>query len=229
MKLSTAETARLFGVSEKTVERWVEEESLPAHRLNDVYHFNRAELVEWARSHGAAVPADLFDAPAPGRPPAVALGAALEAGGVFHGLEGADKHAVLRAMVGCMPLPPEVDREFLLSILVAREALASTGLGDGVAVPHARSPVVLRVPRPVATLCFTARPVAFGAPDGKPVSALFALVCPNPKLHLQLLSRLAFALKDEAFRAAVQRQAPAAEVVALARRVDGLLEGPGAP
>ncbi|MGV8042245.1 MAG: proton-conducting transporter membrane subunit [Thermoanaerobaculaceae bacterium] len=50
--------------------------------------------------------------------------------------------------------------------------------------------------RPLVTLCFLRRPVDFGAVDGKPVVALFSLVSSTPKMHLHLLSRLAYALRD---------------------------------
>src|SRR5213076_3370625 len=47
-----------------------------------------------------------------------------------------------------MPLPAQVDRELLLGMLLAREALQSTGIGDGIAIPHVRNPIVLHVAHP---------------------------------------------------------------------------------
>ena len=45
-----------------------------------------------------------------------------------------------------LALPEEVDREFLFQALLARETLASTGVGDGIAIPHLRNPIVLHLP-----------------------------------------------------------------------------------
>ena len=60
-------------------------------------------------------------------------------------------------------LPDEVDREFLFQVLVAREALEPTAIGDGIAIPHVRNPIVLHVPEPAITLCFLEAAVDFGA------------------------------------------------------------------
>ena len=74
---------------------------------------------------------------------------------------------MLRALVDVMRLPEGIDRELMFDFFVAREALGSTGVGDGIAIPHVlRNPVVLHVPSPVVTLCFLARAVDFAAIDG---------------------------------------------------------------
>ena len=89
-----------------------------------------------------------------------------------------------------------MDQDFLLRVLLAREALESTGIGDGIAIPHVRNPVVLHVSRPMITLCFLEQAVDYGALDGKPVNTVFSLISPTVRAHLRLLSRLSFALQD---------------------------------
>src|SRR5437763_1508918 len=169
------------------------------------------------------VSAAVFDEPESNATPIPGLVEALQAGGVFYRLSGADKEGALRAVVEHMRLPEEVDREFLLRVLLAREALQSTGVGDGVAIPHVRNPIVLHVSRPMITLCFLERPIDFGALDGKPVHVLFSLISPTVRAHLRLLSRLSFALHDPAFKDAVTRQASREEILREAQRVeDGL-------
>jgi PTS system nitrogen regulatory IIA component len=122
-------------------------------------------------------------------------------------LSGTDVESVLREVVQVMRLPDEVDREYLLQVLLAREALGSTGVGEGIAIPHVRNPIVLHVPKATVTLCFLENPVDFKALDGQPVTALFTLVSPTVKAHLHLLSRLAFCLRDEGIREAIRSQA----------------------
>ena len=136
------------------------------------------------------------------------LVAALEAGGIFHGIKNSDKEHALRALVATLPLPDGVDRELLLRLFLAREASASTAIGDGIALPHVRNPIVLHVMQPMVTLCFLEHPVDFGALDGKPVHVLFSLVCPTVRSHLQILSRLSFALQDEKFKARCDSSGP---------------------
>ena len=223
MQLGVRDVSKLLNVSEKTIYRWVAQGILHAYRVNEQYRFNRAELLEWATSRRMNVSAALFDEPESNSTPIPSLVEALQVGGIFYRVSGLDKESALRALVEHMRLPDEVDRDFLLRVLLAREALQSTGIGDGIAIPHVRNPIVLHVSRPMITLCFLETPVDFGALDGKPVHVLFSLVSPTVRAHLRLLSRLAFALHAPSFKQAIVRQAAREEILAEAQRVeDGL-------
>src|SRR5262245_50637013 len=131
------------------------------------------------------------------------LAQALQAGGIFYGLKDTNKDRAMRALVEVLPLPEGIDRELLLRLFLSREAAASTGIGDGIALPHVRNPIVLHVARPMVTLAYLERPVDFGALDGKPVHVLFSLICPTTRSHLQMLARLSYALHDCHFKEAV--------------------------
>ncbi len=102
----------------------------------------------------------------------------------------------------------------------AREASATTAVGDGVALPHVRNPIVLHVSRPMVTLCFLDTPVDFGALDGKPVHVLFSLICPTMRSHLQLLSRLSFALHDAVVREVLLEHGQRGDILRELRRVE---------
>jgi len=220
MQLTVQDVAGLLNVSEKTVYRWINGRSLPGYRVSGQYRFNRAELLEWATSRRIHVSPEIFQEPESTTMPLPGLAEALHAGGIFYRLAGVDKESVLRSVTENMRLPDEVDREFLLRVLLAREALASTGIGDGIAIPHVRNPIVLHVNRPMISLGFLEKPVEFGALDGKPVHALFSVISPTVRAHLHLLSRLAFAIHDTGFKDAVVRQASRDEILQEARRVE---------
>ena len=229
MQLTVHDVAKLLAVSEKSIYRWVKQGALPAYRVAEQYRFNRAELLEWATSRRMNVSAELFEEPESHAATIPTLVEALEAGGVFYRIDGSDKQSVLRSVVEHLRLPEEVDRTFLLRVLLAREGLQSTAVGDGIAIPHVRNPVVLHVPRPLLALCFLERPIDYGALDGKPVQALFALISPTVRAHLRLLSRLAFALQDPGFKRTVCRVASREDIFREARRVDSLLSGKRRP
>ena len=216
MQLTVRDAARLLNLSERALMEHVEKGDLPSHGVAGRRFLNRDELVEWATARGlpVALPA------AAGAESMPTLGAALEAGGIVHGLPGNDKDSVLRHLVESMPLPADVDPDFLHSVLLAREALGSTAVGDGVAIPHPRSPILLQVPAALVTLCFLETPIDFGALDGRPVHALFSTISPTIRIHLHLLSRLAFALRDPEFKADIARGAPADDILAAIRRVE---------
>ncbi len=230
MQLSVRDVAKLLRVSETTVYRWSRQEGLPCCQVNDQVRFNRAELLEWATSRRMSVPLDLFYGPEGEQEALPSLADALRDGGVFYRIPGADQRSLLRSIVACIPLPPDVDRDLMLRMLLAREALGSTGVGAGIAIPHPRNPIVLHVPRPLVTLCFPAQPVDFAALDGQPVFALFTLVSPAPKIHLHLLARLSHALRQPDFNALLVRRASADEIQDAVRRIEAKLPVPaGAP
>ncbi len=219
MELNVRDSARLLNVSEKTLYRWAKEGKLPACLVNEQYRFNRAELLEWAASQRVNFSAEICEEAE--RPMSVAgIADALREGGIHYGVGADDKSSALRTVVGLMPLPEDVDRQFLLQVLLARESLGSTGLGDGIAVPHVRNPIVMRIPRPMITLCFLKRAIEFAAVDGKPVHTLFTIVSPTMRSHIHLLSRLAFALRQPGFAAVIARHGPEQEILAESEAVD---------
>lgn len=228
MQLTVRDVSRFLNTAESTVIRWIKQRGLPSQYVGGQYRFNRVDLLEWATANRIKVSVEVFDHLEGEDEPGPSLAAALEAGGIFYKIKDTNKELTLRSMVDVLPLPEEIDRELLLRLFLAREASATTAIGDGVALPHVRNPIVLHVERPMVTLCFLERPVDFGALDGKPVRVLFSLICPTMRTHLQTLSRLAYALHDEGFKAAVMRQAPREEILREASRVEESLTAPAA-
>lgn len=225
MQLSVKDAAGLLNVSESTIYRWIQQEEIPAHRINDQYRFNRAELLEWATARMIqispdVIPPDNTSEEKPLRVPLPTLVDALKAGGIAYRVGGTDKASVLRAVVGILQLPGDLDREFLYQVLLARESLGSTGVGDGIAIPHVRNPVVLHVARPSVTLCFLEHQIDFRSIDGRPVGILFTLISPTVRAHLHLLSRLGFVLQNREFRAALSPGTPHDELMAALARAE---------
>ncbi len=223
MTLTVKDIARLLNVSEKTVYRWISQGQIPAYQVHEQYRFNRAEILEWATSRKMAISPEIFAEPETSGVPMPSLYEALQNGGVNYRVVGADKWAVLKNVVQLLQLPEEVDREFLYQVLVAREELSSTGIGDGIAIPHVRNPVVLHISKPMVTLFFLENPVDFGAIDGQPVYALFMLISPTVRAHLHIISRLAYSLRDPAFLAAVQHRGLRDEILDAAKNVEAAL------
>lgn len=236
MQLTVKEAAKELNVAEKTVYRWIQSGGLPAYRVAGEYRINRAMLYDWASSRKPA------DAALPPPPPAAAspaaadgsalaipapqpaamppLSAALAAGGIRHGLPGDDKPSVLKAAVEALDLPAHVNRDFLVQAILMREQLQSTGIGDGVAIPHVRNPAVLELVSPQVALFFLEKPIPFDALDGKPVQALFIPLSPNVRTHLHLLGKIAFALRNEHVKELVARAAPAEELLEAFRALE---------
>jgi nitrogen PTS system EIIA component len=225
VQLTLGDVARLFRVDEGKVRRWIREEGLPAQRLGQSYRLNRAEVLEWATARRGSLSGAEFQEPPAGEA-LPSLVAALRAGGVHHGVGGADRREVLRSAVARLRIPDESDREALLAVLLARESLGSTGIGDGIAIPHVRNPIVLHLSPPSVTLCYLETPVDFAAIDARPVHTLFLITSPSVRTHLHLLSRLSFALRDPGVRDALARREAAGRIAEVLDRVERGLPAP---
>jgi len=211
MQLSVKDAAGVLSVSEKTIYRWIKQGTIPCCKISDEYRFNRAELLEWATSQGIRVSPEIFSGEVGSSLPSLAE--ALGAGGVHYRVAGSDRSSVLKAAVALLDLPVDVDRQFLFEVLLAREDMGSTGIGDGIAIPHVRNPVVLHVTRPAVALLFLENAIDFAAVDGKPVHTLFTLISPSVRVHLHLLSRLGIVLRDEAVKSALGERASEEELM----------------
>ncbi|MBQ7252167.1 MAG: PTS sugar transporter subunit IIA [Kiritimatiellae bacterium] len=212
MQMTVKDAAQALKVADKTIYRWIQGAGLPAYRVAGQYRINRAMLFEWASGKRLNFSSNLAaeDPPADAALPTAAD--ALRAGGIHRGLRGATVEDVLREVSRIAAIPENIDRDLLFHTMLARENLQSTGVGDGVAIPHVRNPAVLEVSSPLAMLCSLAEPIEFHALDGKRVDRLFVLLTPTVRIHLHLLSRISFALREPAFKA-VLRAMPGDEAI----------------
>lgn len=104
-----------------------------------------------------------------------------------------------------------IARAKVFDCLFAREKLGSTGLGQGVAIPHGR---IKGLKEAVGALLRVSEPIPFDAPDGQPVSLMIFLLVPEQasQTHLDILSELAQMLSDKAFRETLLTASDAAAV-----------------
>jgi len=104
-----------------------------------------------------------------------------------------------------------VARSVVTDNLFARERLGSTGLGEGVAIPHGR---IKGLKQPLAAFVRLEEPIAFESPDGQPVSLLIFLLVPEQatQQHLEILSEIAQLLSDRDAREALATETDAQAV-----------------
>jgi PTS system nitrogen regulatory IIA component len=220
MQLTLSQVAKLFDVSENTITGWVREESLPAEVVNSQYRFERTELLEWSALKKKNCSPKVFQEVNGDQIGKLSLADAMEYGGVLYDVPTESKESVFAAALENIPLPDGFDRQLLLDLMLARESLCSSGVGDGIAIPHPRYPVVLELPRPAVRLCFLAQPMDFQSSDNKLVDKLFVMICPTVHCHLQLLALLATALRDERLRSVLSTRADCGHIVKTVREVE---------
>jgi PTS system nitrogen regulatory IIA component len=199
MKLPIKAVAGALNLPASTIERWIRQGRIPIQRSGTDVVFSHAALEKWAATHNLplSLNGDQADDLLPEAFESLVL--AMQRGKVCHRVAGDDADAVLRSAVDCMDFLTEEIREELFVKLMERERLASTGIGNGIAIPHPRDPLSRPPETPVITTCFLERPVNFNAIDDNPVSVFFLLISPTVKHHLHLLSRLSYCIRDKAF------------------------------
>ena len=135
------------------------------------------------------------------------LAALIERGGVYHGIAGAKPGDVIANIIQSLPEFPGLDSNALLRAALEREALMSTGIGRGIAVPHPRNPVLGETCRPFVALGFPSVPVGWSTPDGSKVHAVFLIVSVSAQQHLCTLSRINFLCQQEKILSLIKAQA----------------------
>jgi PTS system nitrogen regulatory IIA component len=114
-------------------------------------------------------------------------------------LDVSTKAQLLEQVAALLAARHGLSKIFILESLTAREQLGSTGVGHGVAIPHAR---MNQCAMAAGVFVRTKAAIPFDAPDGKPVSVFLGLIVPNKaaELHLQILATAAGMLGDRNFR-----------------------------
>ncbi len=140
---------------------------------------------------------------------------------ILVGIDGSTtKGALLRRLAALALAGREEALDAAVADLLAREAKMSTGIGQGVAIPHTRS---ARVDRPSAALAVSRDGIDFQAVDGEPVHIVFAFVTPesDPAIHIKTLGETAAFFADEAAREAIRSAETVEEVLAALGRHGG--------
>ncbi|HSU55042.1 MAG TPA: PTS sugar transporter subunit IIA [Candidatus Dormibacteraeota bacterium] len=133
---------------------------------------------------------------------ALTLSRLLSPAGINLNLASNDRETVLGELVGQIPElanQPEA-RLTLLRALHEREQLHSTGIGDGIALPHARNALVGLVDHPLIIFARHSKGIPYGSIDDVPARLFFLLIAPTVTQHLAILARLSRLLRDPKLR-----------------------------
>src|SRR5213593_1187564 len=137
-------------------------------------------------------------------------------------LRGRQRDDVLDELVGRIPeiaARPEA-KQTLLRALQEREQLHSTGIGDGVALPHARNALVGLVEKPVVVFGRHDQGIPYGAIDAQPAQLFFLLVTTTVSQHLGVLARISRLVRDPKLRQNLITADCAEKVLALIREAE---------
>jgi len=137
-------------------------------------------------------------------------------------LKSLDRESVLEELVTQIPeLKNQAEaRQTLLRALHEREQLHSTGIGDGIALPHARNALVGLVDHPIIVFGRHPEGIAYGAIDSVPARLFFLLIAPTVTQHLAMLARLSRLLRDPRLRQSLLVADKPQQVLSLIREAE---------
>jgi PTS system nitrogen regulatory IIA component len=136
------------------------------------------------------------------------LAVLVERGGIFYDVPGASPEELLAGLIARLPGEISPPKDLLLKAVLEREALMSTGIGKGIALPHPRNPLITDEDKQFVAIGFPEFPVDWKALDGKAVYAALLIVSASARLHLHTLSKVSFLCRQEEFLALLQDRAP---------------------
>jgi len=210
--MTLQEIAAYLKVSEKTILRMVQAGELPGLKVSNQWRFVRATIDDWLTSQMHRAASENLAAVIQPAQPLLALPRLLPPDRILMDLASAGKEQILECLIA--PLVEDgtvLDPERYLAALIEREQLISTGIGDGVAIPHTRVPEdsVLRENCAVMGICPQGMP--FDALDDQPTKLFLLLGATSTESHLRLTARTMLLLRKpgliEAVVAAPDRNA----------------------
>ena len=214
MQLTFRDIEKAFEIREKTLYQWLNDKGMPAVKANEQYYFNSVEVLEWAlknKIHLTSGALKLCE-----KNPFVQniFAPALMRGGVYFGVAGSQRDDVFENALNLLPLPGHIQRSFLKEMLLSCAQTGTTGIGNGIAIPHVKHPVILAGLEPIVGLFFLDDKIDLAALDGQRIHTLFVILSGSFKGHLSLLSRLAFCLQDESVKTVLSSRIDREEILA---------------
>ena len=196
MYLNIIQLAESFGVEERVVEGWVRQEGLPAIEDRDRLLFDRNQVVDWAAARGLAAKAGFLAAGSAAKSTGRRLEPLLRTGGIWRDVAAASVRGVMETIVGRLPGATPPIRQLLAQRLRQPDGISWAAVGDGLALPHLRTPVALGRDAGTFAILLLRDPLPLNepVPDATPITRLLFFVAPSPRAHLELLSLLSSAL-----------------------------------
>ncbi|HUX14586.1 MAG TPA: PTS sugar transporter subunit IIA [Spirochaetia bacterium] len=212
MNLKIRDVAGMLHVSEKTIYRWIKEKRIPVYQINHQYRFSADEIRDWMSRNRVDAAGD--NGVVEEAEERLSISELLQRGGIFYKVEGDNVRDVIWNAVAIIPSPPEIPKETIAEAIYSRERMMNTAMGNGVAAPHARTPLIRSGKDENLSICFLDQPIDFGSLDGEPVHSIFIPLTASVQQHLEVLSKITFLCRQDEFMGLLRAQVARRELIA---------------
>ena len=205
MNLSVKNIAELLNVSEKTIYRMVQNETIPCFRVGGQWRFDRREIKSWIEDAKQFSVSTATNGPSKEDEESISVAEFLRRGGIYFNVPGSTKEEALRESLALIKSAlPYFDAKKIFTSVMDREALCPTAVGHGIALPHPRAFGKFTTPSYVS-LCILEKPVPFGALDKENVDTLFFIFPKSERRFLRIQAKLLRLLKDNEVLAVLKK------------------------
>ena len=211
------EVAERLKVSSETLERWVVQDRFPCEMVDGAVLFKEEDINEWVMNHSDDARTRLTSANEAARVVPHRVGHSLFdlllKGRIGYQLEGDVPAKVIANAVAAMPLPGYCQLQDVTTKIQEREGIISTAIGRGIAIPHARNPIMEDLNDERLGLFFLRQPVDFKALDREPVRVIFLMLSADRRSHLHMIQRIGAVCSRSDFHALLERTATREEIL----------------
>ncbi len=198
MDLQFEDVVNLLHISKNTLQKWMEKKNVPYYTISGKPRFNRQELEEWLMETVATEGKLTFGETDDGASTwnKYCLYRAVHKGCVIDGVYSKTKEGIIKEVMEKAASSLKINPEIVSDLLLEREKLMSTALGNGIAVPHTRD-FLLHDFTDAAVIVYLQNGIDWGAIDGTLTDTLIFLFACDDKRHLNLLAKVAhFTMKE---------------------------------
>ena len=197
MDLSVKDVAELLNVSDKTIYRMIQNETIPCFRVGGQWRFDRREIASWLEDTRQFHVSIAVKEPSEEDEEFISISEFLRRGGIHFNVAGSTKEAAIRESLNLIKAElPYFDTQLVFSSIMDREMLCPTAVGQGIALPHPRTFNIFTAPSFVG-LCYLEKPIPFGALDNEYVDTLFFIFPKSERRFLRIQAKLLRLLKDD--------------------------------
>ena len=190
--LMVDDVVKMLQVPEVTIYRWIRQGDIPCIERSGKYIFNKSTIETWASSkHILLKNNPLYESNKENNliSKNSALVNAIQVGKVFNNIDCNSLDKLFKEIPKYMNLPKQ-KQNLLYDLLKQRESLSSTGIGNGIAIPHPKNLIETEIQTSMISTFFLKEPLDFKASDNIHVFVVFVILSINSSHHLKLLSQL---------------------------------------
>ena len=221
--LTTKQLAQYLQLSERSIYRLVEQGEIPSLKVGGQWRFRKSAVDEWLdlqvqRMEPAQLDHTFGEELTTAAPSIFEL---LSPDNILLDVSAVSKREVLATLAERVTLPDPVDRDLLLARLLEREALCTTALADGIAVPHTpRARKRLLASADVVAIARTKVPIEFGALDGKPTDLFVLVLARDERMHVIVVAKVSRLVREAELQSELRSSTSPQQVLRAVRAME---------